>query len=307
MTVAAVILSATAEGALADTLGQPRVRRLADIAWSGGALPVVVVAPDADGAVARALVGSEAIHGSPAPAEGGPAGQMVRGAELALAEVARHDRRPAVAGADDLGRAGDLTSLIEAHGTTAARCCGRPGTARRAGRCSCRSRHSTTLRAIAPDLMPPDVIDALAAAIPTRVVELGDPGVVHDADTPFADLPPYEGPPDPPAGHTHEWGDDVAGGASTRIVRAGAEACPVPEAPARPPSGPPAEARSQLAATRSQDQRSANVDDEHRRSRRISTTSASAVERAVGDRSVGTAQHQERPDRLEREQDLAAA
>ena len=43
MTVAAVILSAPAEGALADTLGQPRVRRLADLAWSGGALPIVVV------------------------------------------------------------------------------------------------------------------------------------------------------------------------------------------------------------------------------------------------------------------------
>ncbi len=38
---------------------------------------------------------------------------------------------------------------------------------------------------------------------------MGDPGVVHDADTAFADLPPYEGPPDPPAGHTHEWGDGV--------------------------------------------------------------------------------------------------
>ena len=42
MTVAAVILSATTEGALTDTLGQPRVRRLVDLAWSGGALPVMV-------------------------------------------------------------------------------------------------------------------------------------------------------------------------------------------------------------------------------------------------------------------------
>ena len=72
MTVAAVILSATAEGALADTLGQPRVRRLADLAWSGGALPIVVLAPDPDGAVAAALVGSEAVYGSPAPPESGP-------------------------------------------------------------------------------------------------------------------------------------------------------------------------------------------------------------------------------------------
>src|SRR6187397_2951290 len=75
MTVAAVILSATTEGAVADTLGQPRVRRLADLAWSGGALPIVVLAPDPDGAVAAALVGSEAVYGSPAPLESGPVGQ----------------------------------------------------------------------------------------------------------------------------------------------------------------------------------------------------------------------------------------
>ena len=87
MTVAAVILSATAEGSLTDTLGQPRVRRLADLAWSGGALPVMVLSPDPDGAVAAALAGCEAVYGSPAPPEAGPVGQMVRGAELAVAEV----------------------------------------------------------------------------------------------------------------------------------------------------------------------------------------------------------------------------
>ena len=58
--------------------------------------------------------------------------------------------------------------------------------------------------------MPPDIIADLAAAIPSRVVEVGDPGVTHDVDTPHDELPTYEGPPDPPAGHTHEWGADVA-------------------------------------------------------------------------------------------------
>ena len=70
--------------------------------------------------------------------------------------------------------------------------------------------HLGTLRAIAPDRMPPQVIDDLVAAVPSRIVEMGDPGVVHDVDTAPADLPAYEGPPDPPAGHTHEWGADVA-------------------------------------------------------------------------------------------------
>jgi len=71
MTVAAVILSASAEGSLEDTLGQARVRRLTDLGWAGGALPIIVVSPDPDGAVKAALAGSEAVYGSPAPAEVG--------------------------------------------------------------------------------------------------------------------------------------------------------------------------------------------------------------------------------------------
>ena len=43
VTVAAVILVARADAALADVDGQPAVRRIADSAWSGGALPIVVV------------------------------------------------------------------------------------------------------------------------------------------------------------------------------------------------------------------------------------------------------------------------
>ena len=104
MTVAAVILSATAEGALAETLGQPRVRRLVDIAWSGGALPVVVVAPDEDGAVAAALVGSEAVYGVPCPGgrrPGRPDGPRRRARP---GRGPRHERGPDLAGAHDLGR-----------------------------------------------------------------------------------------------------------------------------------------------------------------------------------------------------------
>ena len=46
MTVAAVILSASADGAVADADGLPSVRRIADVAWSGGAVPIVVVSFD---------------------------------------------------------------------------------------------------------------------------------------------------------------------------------------------------------------------------------------------------------------------
>ena len=210
MTVAAVILSATAEGSLTDTLGQPRVRRLADLAWSGGALPVIVLSPDPDGAVAAALAGSEAVYGSPARPEAGPVGQMVRGAELAVAEVRETTAvllwpaRMTWVGPET------VTSLIEAHGPDPAAVLrpawqGEPGWP-----VLVPLVHLAVLRAIAPDRMPPAVIEELVAAVPARVVEVGDPGVVHDVDTPPDDLPAYEGPPEPLAAHTHEWGADVA-------------------------------------------------------------------------------------------------
>jgi CTP:molybdopterin cytidylyltransferase MocA len=209
VTVAAVILSASAEGAVADTLGQPRVRRLADLAWSGGALPIIVVSPEADGAVAKALAGSEATHGDPAPMERGPAGQMVRGIELAIAEV--HDLTGALLWPVRLTWVGPetVTSLIEAHGADRDTILqpawhGEPGWP-----VLLPLSALDALRAVAPDRMPPSVIDDLAASVLLRLIELGDPGVTHDVETPFDELPTYEGPPDPPAGHREEWGADV--------------------------------------------------------------------------------------------------
>ena len=210
MTVAAVILSSSPEGSLADTLGQPRVRRLVDLAWSGGALPIIVVSPDPDGTVQAALAGSEAVHSSPAPGETGPAGQMVRGMELAMDEV--RDTTAALLWPAQMTWVGPetVTSLIEAHGTD-------PGAMLRPAwqgdpgwPVLLPIAHLSILRAVAPDRMPEDVIGDLAATVPSRIVEMGDPGVVLDVDTAPADLPAYQGPPDPPAGHTHEWGADVA-------------------------------------------------------------------------------------------------
>jgi hypothetical protein len=42
------------------------------------------------------------------------------------------------------------------------------------------------------------------------MVELGDPGATIDRSTPRSELPPYDGPPQPPAAHTHEWGAALA-------------------------------------------------------------------------------------------------
>jgi CTP:molybdopterin cytidylyltransferase MocA len=230
MTVAAVILSATTDGALADTLGQPRVRRLVDIAWSGGALPVVVVAPDPDGAVAAALIGSEAVPGAPAPPEAGPVGQMVRGIELALGEV--RDTDAALLWPARMTWVGPetVTSLIEAHGVSGDAIL-RPAWRGEAGwPVLVPLAHLAALRVVAPDRMPPDVIADLVAVATSAIVDLGDPGVVHDAETPFDALPPYEGPPDPPAGHVHEWGDGIEGAAEEDVPGEGRGLGPYPPA-----------------------------------------------------------------------------
>jgi CTP:molybdopterin cytidylyltransferase MocA len=204
-----VILSATAEGALAPTEGQPRVRRLVDIAWSGGALPVVVLSPDPDGSVARALIGSEAIHGQPAPEAAGPVGQMTRAAELALVEV--RDTTAVLVWPARMTWVGPetVTSLIEAHGVDPTAVL-RPTWRDEPGWPTLVPiAHLDAMRAIDPSLMPPEVVDRLVETAPARFIELGDPGVTHDVDTPRDRLPAYEGPPEPPAGHTHEWGEDV--------------------------------------------------------------------------------------------------
>ena len=159
--------------------------------------------------MAASLAGSEAVYGSPAPPEAGPAGQMTRGAELAAAEV--HDLTGVLLWPARLVWVGPetVTSLIEAHGVDRGTILrptwqGEPGWP-----VLFPLAHLDVLRATSPELMPPQVLERLVSAIPTRDVELGDPGVVYDVDTPYEALPAYEGPPDPPAGHTHEWGDDV--------------------------------------------------------------------------------------------------
>lgn len=212
MTVAACILAASPDSALREVDGTPNVRRLVDLAWAGGALPVVVVAPDPDGAIAAALAGAPVVQGAPADVELGPRGQMARAIDLARAEVDATDAAllwPARMGWLD---AETVTSLIEAHGMD-------PRTLLRPAYRGVPGwpillpvGHLPALRALSPDLLPQAIAEMLAAAGPSRTIELGDPGVVLDLDTPRDALPPFDGPPEPPAGHRHEWGALVAAG-----------------------------------------------------------------------------------------------
>jgi CTP:molybdopterin cytidylyltransferase MocA len=212
MTVAAVVLAAQPESALRDVEGVPNARRLADTAWAGGAFPIVVVSFDPEGAVAAALAGSPAVLAAPAAREAGPVGQICRGIDVARAEVDGTDAAlvwPARMGWVD---AETVTSLIEAHGTDRAAVL-RPAFGGEAGwPALVPVAHLDALRALDPALMPGPLVDALVNAVGGRVVDLGDPGAVHDLDTPRSDLPPFEAPPEPAAAHHHEWGSAAASG-----------------------------------------------------------------------------------------------
>jgi CTP:molybdopterin cytidylyltransferase MocA len=207
MTVAAVILAASPESAVADADGSPAVRRIADAAWSGGATPIVVVCPDPDGSVAATLAGAPVTLAEPAPADHGPAGQMARGAAVATGAIVETDAvlvwpaRLTWVGPET------VTSLIELHGSA-------PGAVLRptwegdpGWPVLVPIAALSVLLAIGADRMPTQVIeDLVAGGIAQRLVELGDPGVAIDGRTARADLPPYVGPEAPLAGHVHEWG-----------------------------------------------------------------------------------------------------
>ncbi len=221
MTVAAIILSATPEGAVRDVEGRPLVRRLAEAAWSGGGVPVVVVAADPVGAVADALAGSTTTLAEPAPAAGGPVGQICRGIDVALGLVTETDAAivwPArMAWVDPE----TLTSLIEAHGAHPSDLLRPAFDGAEGWPALLPIAHLEALRALASDRMPDELLaDLVASGVPSRVVEVGDPGVTHDIGTARADLPPFEGPPEPASGRTFEWGA-LAADAADEPVPAG--------------------------------------------------------------------------------------
>lgn len=210
MTVAAVILAATTERAVADVLGRPLVRRLAEVAWSGGAVPVVVVAPERDGVVANSLAGSSAILAEPAPESLGPVGQISRGIEVARRSVAETGAAliwPArMAWVDPE----TVTSLLQAHGVDPGPML-RPSWRGQAGwPVLLPMARVADLAWVSPTAMPDEAIEILIRrGVPQRVIDLGDPGVVMDIGTPRDELPPYEGPATPVA-PVPEWGSTAA-------------------------------------------------------------------------------------------------
>jgi CTP:molybdopterin cytidylyltransferase MocA len=212
MTVAAVILAASPDSALADVEGQARVRRIADAAWSGGALPIVVVSFDPDGAVAAALAGAAVTLAEPVPPpKGNPAAQMLRGIEVAAAEVRDVDAALLWPARMVWVSPETVTSLIEAHGVDRATIL-RPAYDGEAGwPALVPTSGASLLPGLGADQMPDMILaELVAGGLPVRAIELGDPGATHDAGVPRADLPPYLGPSEPAAPHSHEWGAAAA-------------------------------------------------------------------------------------------------
>ncbi len=210
MTVAAVILCASAETALRDVLGVAAVRRIVSAAWAGGAVPVVVVAPDPDGEVARALAGTSAILAEPVP-EGGRGPQIVRGMDVAANAVT--ETEAALVWPVGMVWVGPetVTSLIEGHGPDRHSILrpafdGQPGWP-----VLIPMDQLEAVRGVDADLEPDAILEAVAAGGPElRTLDLGDPGVIHGASVAAGELPPYVGPVGPMGGRPPDWGSAAA-------------------------------------------------------------------------------------------------
>lgn len=239
MTVAAVILAATPESALADAAGVPRVRRIVDAAWSGGALPVVVVSFDPDGAIAAALAGAAVTLAEPVPKpDGVPVAQIRRGIEVAQATV--RDVGAALIWPVRMGWVSpeSVTSMIEAHGIDRGSLLRPTFDGEDGWPVLLPITRADALAAVAPDRFPDDIIaDVIAGGVPARTLELGDPGTTHDGSVPREQLPPYTGPLEPVAHHTHEWGAAVET-ASEESPLTGPALAPYGQAAAEDPDEP---------------------------------------------------------------------
>jgi CTP:molybdopterin cytidylyltransferase MocA len=212
VTVAAVILAASPESAMADADGMPRIRRVVDAAWSGGALPVVVVSFDPDGAVAAALSGAAVTLAEPVPPpEGAPVKQMQRGVEVARGIVSDIDgvfiwpTRMSWVGPET------ITSMIEAHGMNRDALLQPTFEGNTGWPVLLPLEGVAALASVAPDRMPHDIVaDVIASGVRVTTLDLGDPGTTHDGSIPRGDLPPYVGPTEPAAQHRHEWGSAIS-------------------------------------------------------------------------------------------------
>jgi CTP:molybdopterin cytidylyltransferase MocA len=211
LTVAAVILVPDPAAALADADGVPAIRRVVQAAWAGGALPIVAVSNPGD---EGARVGTE-LAGLPAsllqPADLPPGARWFgRGLTEAWSQVTETTAGLLWPCRYTWVDPETVTSLIEAHGAWPDAIV-RPAFSGEPGfpilvPTGLRERFDAETALHAYEL----VSALLEEGIPGRMLELGDPGITHDASTARASLPDYQGPSDPAAGPPPEWNADLA-------------------------------------------------------------------------------------------------
>ena len=197
---------------MADADGVSRVRRIVDSAWSGGALPVVVVSFDPDGAIAAALAGAAVTLAEPVPKpDGVPVAQIRRGIQVARDTVTEVDGALIWPARMGWVSPETVTSMIEAHGVDR-RTLLRPTFDGEDGwPVLIPTSHVDTLDDVGAERMPNHIVaDVIAAGAPARGLALGDPGTTHDGSIARDQLPPYSGPTEPAAPHSHECGAALA-------------------------------------------------------------------------------------------------
>jgi CTP:molybdopterin cytidylyltransferase MocA len=202
VTVAAVIVPAAVEEALADASGRTAVRRIVDAAWAGGAIPIIVVVADPDGRIAAALQGSPA-----SVVEPGTASELQSyraGAAAAGAAVRETSAVLLWPGRMTWTDPETVTSLIEAHGRDP-RSLARP---RRAGVSGWPVL--LPIEQVADVLAGDGTAEEVLAASRIEALELGDPGSVSGLEVALDQLPDYAGPTEPVGGPPPEWGAAAA-------------------------------------------------------------------------------------------------
>lgn len=210
MTVAAVVLAASAGDTLREVGGVAAIRRIADIAWAGGALPIVIVPEGADTAadLELPLSGAAGAVIGDAGADLPPLERVSIGLATARREVDGTDAALVWPGRYAHVDAETVTSLIEAHGVDRSVVLvpsfeGTPGWP-----ILLPLNASQTLARMG-DAPLADLASALRAdGVATRLVELGDPGITHDLATASDALPDFVGPAEP-VGRAQDWGERV--------------------------------------------------------------------------------------------------
>ncbi len=118
MTVAAIVLVPDTAAALSDADGEPAIRRVAHAAWSGGAMPIVLVSEEVAGPLADAVADLPVTIARPAAGEPPGIAWFVCGQRAALAAVAETTAGLLWPFRHAWIDPETVTSLVEAHGAT---------------------------------------------------------------------------------------------------------------------------------------------------------------------------------------------